>query len=105
VLLLHISGSASGSASGSSAAVLRGGWPCLTPLDCQLNGLCTDGKCVCDSAWKGENCSVLNLLPAKPGQGYGLLGSPTSSWGGSVIHDPKSSKYYMHVAEMVNNCG
>ena len=83
----------------------RGGAPCQTPLDCQLNGPCTGGKCVCDAAWKGENCSVLNLLPAKPGQGYGQRGSSVSSWGAGVIRDPKTSKFYMHVAEMANNCG
>ena len=82
-----------------------GGAPCDTALDCQLNGECVAGKCVCDPAWKAANCSTLNLLPAKVGQGYGQRGSSTSSWGGAVIHDPVTRKYYMHVAEMVNHCG
>ena len=85
--------------------VSGGGASCATALDCQLNGVCTGGKCVCDAAWKSANCSVLNLLPAKSGQGYGQLGSSISSWGAGVIRDPVSSKYYMHVAEIVGNCG
>jgi hypothetical protein len=92
-------------AAAARAREAGGGAPCKTALDCQLNGVCAAGRCVCDPAWKTANCSVLNLLPAKPGQGYGQRGSSVSSWGGGVIRDPVSSKYYMHVAEMVNNCG
>ena len=93
-------------AAAARAREAGGGAPCKTALDCQLNGVCAAGRCVCDpTTWKTANCSVLNLLPAKPGQGYGQRGSSVSSWGGGVIRDPVSSKYYMHVAEMVNNCG
>jgi hypothetical protein len=82
-----------------------GGAPCKDDLDCQLNGLCTGGTCVCDAAWKGSNCSTLNLLPAPMENGYGSLHSNISSWGGGVVHDPKSGKWIMFVSEMDKGCG
>jgi hypothetical protein len=57
------------------------------------------------SAWTGANCSTLNLLPAKKMNGYGSLGSPTSSWGGGVLHDPVSGKWVMQVSEIAMGCG
>ena len=30
------------------------GLACKTNLDCQLNGACTSGVCVCDAAWTGS---------------------------------------------------
>ena len=81
------------------------GAKCTEDLDCQLNGLCTVGACVCDPAWKGANCSVLNLLPAKLSNGFGHPGSTTSSWGGNAVQDPKSGKWIMQVDEMNMRCG
>ncbi len=38
---------------------------CRSNEDCQLNGQCSSaGACQCDAAWKGEQCQLLNLLPA-----------------------------------------
>ena len=34
---------------------------CNTNLDCQLNGLCVDSKCICDKEWTGNNCGKLNV--------------------------------------------
>ena len=98
VTLLVAAGTVATTATADGAA-------CKTELDCQLNGLCTAGKCVCDPAWKGGNCSTLNLLPAKMQNGYGSLGSNTSSWGGGVLQDPKSGKWFMFVSEMNMGCG
>jgi len=79
---------------------------CSTELDCQLNGICSDGKCVCDAAWSGSpNCSKLALLAAKFRNGYGYLNSSTSSWGGGVIYDAESATYVMQVDEMNMGCG
>lgn len=36
---------------------------CTNAMDCQLNGLCTNGHCVCDAAWSGSNCGQLNVFP------------------------------------------
>ena len=55
----------------SASSLPTGGAPCTADGDCQLNGLCTAGGCVCDAAWKGANCSTLNLQPAKFGNGFG----------------------------------
>ena len=68
-------------------------------------GLCTAGRCVCDPAWKGANCSVLNVLPAKLQNGFGHLGSNRSSWGAGVLQDPASKKWIMQVDEMNMGCG
>lgn len=81
------------------------GAACKTDLDCQLNGACTGGTCACDSAWKGANCSVLNIRPAKMQNGLGSLGSNTSSWGSGVLHDPASGKWMMFASEMNMGCG
>ena len=89
----------------SSPASPRGGAPCTGPLDCQLNGECLNGSCLCDAAWRGANCSLLNFLPAPLLNGYGRRGSATSSWGGGVVHDKSSNKWVMHVAEIENSCG
>ena len=78
---------------------------CRSDMGCQLNGKCANGVCVCDSAWKGENCSTLNLLPAKVQNGFGHLASNGSSWGGGVIYDPKAGKWIMFVSQMNMGCG
>ena len=78
-----------------------GGAPCATDLDCQLNGECHAGVCVCDVAWRGSNCSVLALLPAKLMNGYGHRGSNISSWGGQIVRDPSTGKYVMPVSPNV----
>ena len=56
---------------------------CSTNSDCQLNGQCTAGVCHCDVTWKGEQCQLLNLLPAAADAG--LQHPQLSSWGGSVL--------------------
>ena len=38
--------------------------PSLPP--CSLNGLLTNGSCVCLPGWTGETCRTLDLLPAAP---------------------------------------
>ena len=84
-----------------AAREAHGGAKCTGPMDCQLNvrppfptvpapsrhhrcchaqGVCTAGACVCDPAWRGANCSTLNILPAKMRNGFGHLGSNRSSW-------------------------
>eukprot|EP01084_Bolivina_argentea_P238248 400264_1 len=88
-------------------------WKCTSNLDCQLNGKCNinTGNCTCRPAWTGYKCQKLNLLPATKGTGYHITdnGSPTSSWGGSVLQDPNNknnnTKYHMYLAEFDNHCG
>ena len=59
---------------------------CSTAADCSYNGACQTSRCSCDPGWRGERCSTLNLLPARPGAGLNVsdAGGPLSSWGGTV---------------------
>ena len=78
----------------------QGDGSCASSLDCQLNGDCVGGKCVCDAAWSGNaNCSTLALLPAKMRNGYGHVGSESSSWGAGVDYDPVSKKWVMGISD------
>ena len=79
---------------------------CKTEMDCQLNGICKQGSCVCDSGWRGTECDELDLLPAAsltPAYG-GIMANHTTSWGGSVVQS-ESGSFHMFVAEMANSCG
>ena len=83
-----------------------GGGACQSELDCQLNGVCVGGKCVCDAAWSGNaNCSQLAFLPAKVQNGYGSVGSPRSSWGGGVHQDPDTKLWVMGISDYALGCG
>lgn len=44
---------------GSSAALLA----CRSELDCNLNGVCSDGRCLCDAPWAGPVCGRLRFAP------------------------------------------
>ena len=76
---------------------------CKTEMDCQLNGICSQGSCICDSGWRGEACEELDLLPVDSlTPAYGSNG--TTSWGGSVVKSSTGS-FHMFAAEMANSCG
>ena len=77
-------------------------WECSNDLSCQLNGKCISGKCVCEAAWKGLNCSEVALLPTTDKAGIKL--KVNSTWGGSVIKD-NSGKYHMYAAYLDKSCG
>lgn len=76
---------------------------CVTSSDCQLNGDCVSGTCVCIPAWKGNQCQLLNLLPALPNSGLQL--ASTSSWGGSILKDEDTGVFHMFAAVFEHNCG
>ena len=38
---------------------------CTLDTDCQLNGVCTKGQCICDKGWTGNTCSYLNQNKSK----------------------------------------
>jgi len=83
-----------------------GCWCCATDADCQLNGECLQGLCVCDPAWGKADCSELQLLPSPAAPAYPppKLFNVTSSWGGSVVRDD-DGKYHMFVSEFAEDCG
>ena len=66
--------------------------------------------CKCDTPWIGERCQTLDIRPGTVGINelplcaYHGDGPNSTSWGGSVIHAPEDSQYYMWAASMVNNC-
>lgn len=81
---------------------VHGGGACSSDWDCALGGTCTGtpSKCTCDPWWTGSNCTLLNLQPAKAGNGFDLTelrtGGDTfhgakwtgwSSWGGHAVYD------------------
>eukprot|EP00037_Helgoeca_nana_P006964 m.63618 g.63618 ORF g.63618 m.63618 type:complete len:411 (-) comp17802_c0_seq2:1736-2968(-) len=78
---------------------------CTTDSDCQLNGLCTGGTCVCDAAWGGSDCSVLQF--AADGElAYGGPDANVTSWGGGPpVFDTERSLWVLFVTEIANHCG
>ena len=64
--------------------------------------------CSCLAAWSGEDCGVLNLLPASRSAGLHAPGSRSamlSSWGGSVGFDSATNRWQMYAAEMAGDLG
>ena len=79
---------------------------CATAADCSFNGGCQNGRCRCDPAWHGQQCSTLNLLPARRGAGLNTTddGGPISSWGGTVTKGD-DGLFHMFVAQFTRHCG
>ena len=81
---------------------------CTTAGDCSWNGECSaSGVCMCRSAWKGESCETLNVVPGPRGLGYQHReadGQRVSSWGGAVMRDD-DGVYHMLVSEMAAHAG
>ena len=72
--------------------------------DCSLGGTCENGACKCWPTWTGPNCSVLNLQPTEHIGAWERKGNQ-SSWGGSIVQDPKTGIYHMYSADMTQHCG
>ena len=81
-------------------------WPCMSNMDCSLNGKCIMNKCHCRPAWGGHRCERLILRPAVRSSGYHYMedGKNISSWGGGVLRD-NNGLYHMYAAEMTKHCG
>jgi len=75
---------------------------CTRDEDCWLNGVCTNGKCVCDSYWEGATCQTLRLGSAQPGGAYGYSPNVTA-WGGNPVL--VGSTYHLFVTEITEHCG
>ncbi|KAL4996284.1 hypothetical protein BDV10DRAFT_113271 [Aspergillus recurvatus] len=98
---------------------------CETDEDCSLNGLCRrqwqwpkpgEKTCKCDPGWFGEDCGHLDLRPAIKDNGYnhsadavdpshlGPYGN--SSWGGTILQDPREPRLFHLVAsQFASGCG
>jgi hypothetical protein len=82
-------------------------YQCSTDEDCSLNGLCilSSHTCTCDPGWTGDDCGVLDLLPASFNTGYNRTNEGISSWGGKIIQDPSNSSiYHLFAAEFTHGC-
>ena len=93
----------------TAAAFLLGGQPqCLgaaSPPPCSLNGDLdqTTGKCVCDPAWKGDECDLLNVQPLASDVAIGYKNkSGFDSWGGNAIFE--DGKWHLFAAQFVEHC-
>ncbi len=79
-----------------AAATAKIADPCSSDMDCQLNGACTAGACVCDKGWRSADCGTLNLnSTASVAYGY-TPESKFSSWGGGPpMWDSATGKYQL----------
>lgn len=78
---------------------------CTDDASCSLNGICESRVCKCDPGWKGSDCGVLDLRPALRNSGYNHTAEQTSSWGASIVRDPKDSKlYHMFFSYFEHHC-
>jgi hypothetical protein len=79
---------------------------CSTAFDCQLNGACVSGACVCDAAWAGPQCGVLDVEQGTVAYGNGAATSPlTSAWGGGPPVVDANGMYHLFVSEIAAHCG
>lgn len=90
----------------TSTTTSGSGATCMTSADCSYNGECSpvDHVCVCDRAWRGPQCSRLNLQPIRPGTGLNTTsdgGQADMSWGGTVNAGDHGGKWHMHAAQFV----
>jgi len=75
---------------------------CNTDVDCNYNGVCTNGNCQCDYSWSGSACTTINFKPVGPGGAYGFSPNVTS-WGGNPVL--VGNTYHLLVTEIINHCG
>lgn len=77
---------------------------CLDDMDCELNGVCSSGICLCDDEWEGDSCGVLKL--GDPEIAYGGPDIGVTSWGGGPpVRHPSTGKYILFVTEIADGCG
>ena len=80
-------------------------YACSSPMDCELNGVCIAGVCVCDRGWKGETCGALDIGPRQLAYGNGVTPN-TSCWGGGPpMRSPATGLYHLFVTEIAGSCG
>eukprot|EP00927_Polykrikos_kofoidii_P051277 TRINITY_DN45067_c0_g1_i1.p1 TRINITY_DN45067_c0_g1~~TRINITY_DN45067_c0_g1_i1.p1 ORF type:complete len:421 (-),score=51.22 TRINITY_DN45067_c0_g1_i1:198-1412(-) len=80
------------------------GWACHSDEDCNLNGVCNDaGACVCDPAWTGSDCGILDVVPNSATRIYSD-DDDVSSWGGLPVWDDETQLYHLFASEFANGC-
>ena len=77
---------------------------CTTASDCNLNGDCVSGVCVCDAAWSGAaDCGAMSFQVQDAKHRPGMYNSTQSTWGGIPIKGNDDRWHLIH-AQMVNSC-
>ena len=56
-------------------------------IDCALNGICKESRCICDPGWQGEKCNYLKLKPPNRLEPHGYYNGSMPTWGGDVIFE------------------
>ena len=92
VSLLLAAAAASSHAAPARDEVPTGGGACSSSLSCWLNGDCVSGTCVCDAAWTGATCNVLQQRPSwqlwpPPDPLPANTSLLPSSWGSTIVRD------------------
>ncbi len=87
------------------SALLPTAAACTDDLDCQLNGACTGGECVCDRPWRGADCGDLDIDDGAIAYGWGSPLTPTTtSWGGGPPYFD-GTQYHLLVTEIAYVAG
>ena len=73
-------------------------------LNCSLNGVHVNGRCICDLTWHGDFCGLLSFAPVDvrghPGAAAYGWAPNVSTWGGSVIYSRSDGLWHLFVAQM-----
>jgi hypothetical protein len=76
---------------------------CTDEAECSLNGVCNEGHCDCNPAWRGATCGQLDLLPLQ--NNSGIYKDPLlRSWGGSLWQDDADSSWTLFANEVKGGC-
>ncbi|GME28287.1 hypothetical protein GTA08_BOTSDO01148 [Neofusicoccum parvum] len=90
---------------------------CTTDENCSLNGVCSDGSCICDPGWRSADCGELDLYPATKFSGYNHTNATASdpysggtagnaSWGGQILQDRDDErKFHLITSQFAHGCG
>lgn len=76
---------------------------CVRAEDCNLNGECSEGQCVCKSWWTGPTCHALNLEPVED-LTSGIYQPNVSTWGAGVVRG-EDGLIHAFAAEFTQGCG
>ncbi|KAH7058589.1 hypothetical protein B0J12DRAFT_594053 [Macrophomina phaseolina] len=92
-------------------------YACTTDDDCNLNGVCSDGSCICDPGWRSADCGELDLYPAARWTAYNHTNATASdayengnkgnsSWGGQILQDRENpTKFHLITSQFAHGCG
>ena len=68
---------------------------CASASNCSLNGVCTNGACVCDAPWTGARCGHLAFAAASPAVGKDLANTTAdlghNTWNGPMVQSANAT--------------